>query len=102
MDKDVEHRIRERAYEIWEDEGRPQGREAQHWQQAATEFAEAQEEARASVGTQARKKPAASAKSRAKAPAAGGKGAARTRGGTNDGEKPGARKPRTKKPSPSR
>jgi hypothetical protein len=44
MDHDLERRIRERAYEIWEDEGRPSGREALHWQQAATEFAEAQRE----------------------------------------------------------
>ncbi|KGF69183.1 hypothetical protein LL06_12450 [Hoeflea sp. BAL378] len=31
--------IRERAYEIWESEGRPEGREAQHWEQARAELA---------------------------------------------------------------
>lgn len=31
--------IRERAYEIWESEGRPEGREAQHWEQARSELA---------------------------------------------------------------
>lgn len=30
--------IRKRAYEIWEDEGRPHGRDMQHWVQAETEF----------------------------------------------------------------
>ncbi|MCY0096931.1 DUF2934 domain-containing protein [Hoeflea ulvae] len=30
--------IRERAYEIWESEGRPEGREAQHWEQARSEL----------------------------------------------------------------
>ena len=29
--------IRERAYAIWEREGRPEGRERQHWEQAARE-----------------------------------------------------------------
>lgn len=30
--------IRKRAYEIWEGEGRPHGRDVQHWFQAETEF----------------------------------------------------------------
>jgi len=30
--------IRKRAYEIWEGEGRPQGRDIHHWFQAETEF----------------------------------------------------------------
>ncbi|WP_448206624.1 DUF2934 domain-containing protein [Azospirillum sp. sgz302134] len=33
-----EHRIRERAYEIWEREGRPEGRHAEHWDQACREL----------------------------------------------------------------
>jgi len=33
-----EHIIRERAYAIWEKEGRPDGREWDHWVQAATEM----------------------------------------------------------------
>lgn len=33
MDDD-EHRIRERAYRIWEEEGRPEGREHEHWHRA--------------------------------------------------------------------
>ena len=50
MDQDIENRIRERAYEIWEEEGRPEGREAQHWQQAAGEIADAQRESRVTAG----------------------------------------------------
>lgn len=34
---DREERIRSRAYEIWEREGRPEGRHREHWQQAASE-----------------------------------------------------------------
>lgn len=30
-----DERIRERAYQIWEAEGRPEGREAEHWKQAS-------------------------------------------------------------------
>ena len=34
---DRETRIRKRAYEIWEAEGRPNGREREHWEQATGE-----------------------------------------------------------------
>jgi hypothetical protein len=34
----VETWIRERAYAIWQQEGCPDGREAQHWEQAAREI----------------------------------------------------------------
>lgn len=37
--QDDEH-IRHRAYQIWEAEGRPEGREAQHWAQAKAELGE--------------------------------------------------------------
>ena len=33
----VETWIRERAYAIWQDEGCPEGREQQHWEQATRE-----------------------------------------------------------------
>ncbi len=39
--------IRIRAYEIWEDHGRPQGCEEQHWAQAKQEIEEAEREAAA-------------------------------------------------------
>jgi hypothetical protein len=35
MNKD---RIRQRAYEIWEAAGRPEGRQDEHWQQALAEI----------------------------------------------------------------
>lgn len=38
MESNREQRIRQRAYEIWEREGRPHGRDAEHWQQAAAEI----------------------------------------------------------------
>jgi hypothetical protein len=34
---EVEDLIRQRAYFLWEDEGRPQGRETDHWHRARTE-----------------------------------------------------------------
>ena len=33
-DRELERRIRERAYRLWEAEGRPEGRAQQHWEQA--------------------------------------------------------------------
>jgi len=39
MEPDQEARIRERAYEIWVREGRPHGRDAEHWQKAQAEIA---------------------------------------------------------------
>ena len=47
MADDLEQRIRERAYEIWENEGCPQGRGDEHWQQACAEYRDAQAEAQA-------------------------------------------------------
>jgi hypothetical protein len=32
----LERRIRERAYRLWEEEGRPEGRDDAHWEMAAT------------------------------------------------------------------
>lgn len=34
-----EEAIRRRAHEIWEREGRPEGREAEHWERARAELA---------------------------------------------------------------
>jgi hypothetical protein len=33
-----EERIRRRAHEIWEQEGRPEGRDQEHWAQASREI----------------------------------------------------------------
>jgi hypothetical protein len=38
MESDKEARIRERAYDIWVREGRPHGRDAEHWQKAVAEI----------------------------------------------------------------
>lgn len=34
-----EERVRERAYQIWEDAGRPEGKAFEHWLQAESEVA---------------------------------------------------------------
>lgn len=36
--EEKEQRIRERAYQIWLDEGQPDGRDKDHWEQAKTEI----------------------------------------------------------------
>lgn len=33
-EQQLEWRIRDRAYRLWEEEGRPEGREMEHWQMA--------------------------------------------------------------------
>ncbi|MTD98866.1 DUF2934 domain-containing protein [Paracoccus sp. YIM 132242] len=38
MDQDHQERIRQRAHEIWESEGRPEGRDADHWTRAEEEL----------------------------------------------------------------
>jgi hypothetical protein len=41
MDTTVEDQIRQRAYEIWDREGRPDGKQEEHWTQACQEIAAA-------------------------------------------------------------
>jgi len=38
MIEDRDERIRQRAYRMWEEEGRPEGRADDHWQRAAREI----------------------------------------------------------------
>ena len=38
QDEHKEGRLRERAYSLWEQEGRPEGRHEDHWRQASDEF----------------------------------------------------------------
>ena len=45
-----EERIRQRAHEIWEREGRPEGREQQHWYQALEEIMVEEEGSLSSAG----------------------------------------------------
>jgi|HubBroStandDraft_6_1064221.scaffolds.fasta_scaffold753448_2 hypothetical protein len=40
-----EHKIRERAYAIWEEEGRPEGKETEHWLRAEAEIGAEESEA---------------------------------------------------------
>jgi hypothetical protein len=47
---DVAERIRQRAYEIWEREGRPEGREQEHWERAEREIAKARGARQAAAG----------------------------------------------------
>lgn len=42
MQRSREEYIRERAYQIWEKEGRPDGHHDRHWQQAAEEWGTAE------------------------------------------------------------
>ncbi len=68
MASDLDKRIQERAYEIWESEGRPEGRQEEHWQQARTEFAEAKAESNAGKrGRTGAKAPVKGARASAKA-----------------------------------
>jgi hypothetical protein len=62
---ELETRIRQRAYAIWEQSGRPEGCERQHWEQAAREIL-----ASGRTSEAAEAKPA---KSRAPAKSAGAK-----------------------------
>ncbi len=47
----VDERIRQRAYEIWEAEGHPEGRGAEHWQQARDEMEPSDKEGDAQAGS---------------------------------------------------
>ena len=40
MSNDFIHKVRERAYQIWEHEGCPEGRENEHWHRAEQELAD--------------------------------------------------------------
>jgi hypothetical protein len=39
MNEERDQRVRERAYGIWESQGRPDGRHDEHWQEAERELA---------------------------------------------------------------
>ncbi|MCQ4273762.1 DUF2934 domain-containing protein [Stutzerimonas degradans] len=47
----IEERIRQRAYEIWDAEGRPDGQEAEHWQRARDEIEPYEQEGDALPGS---------------------------------------------------
>lgn len=82
MTGDVERRIRERAYEIWESEGQPEGRSDEHWQQARAEFSDASAEADAEAGAQKTDLP--NVGTRTEASAAGVRGAGAEQAGSQE------------------
>ena len=85
---DRDKSIRDRAYEIWESEGRPEGREADHWQQAAAELSEIRNEsASGDLATGKKTKPAAKSSS-TKPKAATDKAAPATSGSRSKGKDP--------------
>jgi hypothetical protein len=85
---DRENRIKRRAHEIWEREGRPHGRDAEHWRQAEREI----DAAASAVATEAAAVPG-------KAPPR--TGGARQPGGTagKPGKAPAGSAGRSEKPS---
>lgn len=67
MTPNHESRVRQRAHDIWEREGRPEGRDREHWAQAEAELAgEGKKSSRKAAEAKPRKAAAAPA---AKAPA---------------------------------
>jgi hypothetical protein len=44
-DTDLEQRIRVRAYELWLEEGKPEGKDKEHWERAKAEIEELAEPA---------------------------------------------------------
>ncbi len=56
MARDRDARVRERAHEIWEKEGQPDGAERRHWEQASREID--QQEAASGSGTAVKRKTA--------------------------------------------
>jgi hypothetical protein len=55
MDNDLTPQILKRAYEIWENEGRPHGRDREHWFLAETQLSTVTESAIAEPGKPKRK-----------------------------------------------
>ena len=64
MQSDREARIRERAYQIWVEEGRVHGKQVEHWRRAEHELAQEEE------GTAKPASPARTSRPRTKAPVA--------------------------------
>jgi Protein of unknown function (DUF2934) len=67
MSEDKQTRIEQRAYALWQMEGRPDGRHEEHWQRAAREI-EAEETADAAVSRTAQRIRRSSANSGRRSP----------------------------------
>ena len=78
--------VRQRAYEIWESENRPHGRDKEHWERALREISAA--------ATSAAAKPAAKATARSTEPSIGKKRGNAKAGPGGGGQAPQARRPR--------
>ena len=99
MDHDLERRVRERAYQIWEQEGRPHGRDAHHWQQAAAEFDDAgQQQAHDGVAPDPREARAAGAPEASAAKPLKGRGTSASGSGPPKRPRAGAPAPSARKP----
>ncbi|TPI36042.1 DUF2934 domain-containing protein [Mesorhizobium sp. B3-1-9] len=73
MTDDRHERIRQRAHEIWEQAGRPEGAHMEHWDQATAEIDEAgrpKKAAKKAAAAKVEKPKAAKAEKPAKAPKA--------------------------------
>jgi len=88
MGHDRDDRIRKRAHELWELEGRPHGKEREHWEQAERELGGSDQPAAA--GSTAKK----AVKSAGKPAAAGKAGGAKK----SPADKPAAKSPAGKAP----
>ncbi len=60
----TQSQIAERAFEIWEHEGMPHGRDQEHWQRAEAELCEAMNRMTAASGRHAAKVPAGPGKAK--------------------------------------
>lgn len=69
MEADRQARIRERAYHIWLDEGRPDGRHDEHWRRAELAVAEEERRQRSAAAAPASPTDTPAAAGRAGAPA---------------------------------
>ena len=50
LEKELDERVRKRAYEIWLEEGQPEGREVDHWSRAKEELTPAAEDQKQVAG----------------------------------------------------
>ena len=82
MNTASEERIRTRAYELWEGEGRPEGREIDHWLQAAQELAEERSAMGVAATPRARTPRSASTATRSPSATAAGRSRSRASKGT--------------------
>lgn len=44
METDREERLRQKAYELWESEGHPEGEHDRHWREAESQFSTVEDE----------------------------------------------------------